>query len=205
MYQKVYKSWQWQYKGYYRTVVSQFNTSWGWHLRTHSLYVDVHRNTGSLKALMVTFEKKAGATGICLEEQCFVFVQKCLFEVQNVSRCTDTHWCNAVGASASKWGRCLSLSTSIQYQWHCNKCTRNPTSVMINYPCVPSYICTFHNVPPFNTFSHIVCMNKANIYSIYLNIKNKCMHYVKFQLKLDEHTSVSSCCFLSPPLRPLCW
>lgn len=126
----------------------------------------------------------------------FFLVQKCFFEVQNVSRCTDTHWCNAVGASASKWGRCLSLSTSIQYQWYCNKCTRNPTSVMINYPCVPSYIRTFHNVPPFNMFSHIVCMNKANIYSIYLNIKNKCMHYVKFPLKLDEHTSVSSCCCL---------
>lgn len=135
----------------------------------------------------------------------FYFVQKCFFEDQNVFRCTDTHWCNAVGVSASKWGRCLSLSTSIQYQWYYNKCTHNPTWVMINYPCVPSYIRTFHNVPPFNTSSHIVCKNKANIYSIYLNIKNKCMHYVKFQLKLDEHTSVSSCCFLSPPLPPLCW
>lgn len=29
------------------------------------------------------------------------------------------------------------------------------------------------------------------------------MHYVKFQLKVDEPTSVSSCCFLSPPLPPL--
>lgn len=96
------------------------------------------------------------------------FVQKCFFEDQNVS--WHTHGCNAVGVSASKWGRCLSLSTSIQYQWYCNEHPCNLTSVMTNYP-VYRHVFVPSTVYLLSTHSPTLCMNKANIYSIYLNIK----------------------------------